>query len=378
MHIAIYGSGQLARMMALAGWQYAWRFSFIADAGEDTRCVDGLGKVVTRNDQWSAEELYQQLDKPDVITVEKEMVDTTLLAELQSHCPVHPSPQAVYLCQNRRREKQFLRDLQLPTAPWQSATSIIEIEHAAKALGYPFIIKTDEAGYDGKNQWRINQREDLVRFMEHYQDIELTIEGFVSFQREVSLIAARSTTGEKVFYPLTENHHVNGILQTCVAPAPDTGQPLQAQAQAMIEKLLDHLDYVGVLSMECFVTEQGLLINELAPRVHNSGHWTQRLPGASQFENHIRAISGLSLGSTGLDGCYGMINILNPLDEKTVAPFFGPHSEVHHYDKAPREWRKLGHINLQYADHTTLIEAMDKGLSAVYPEPDNEAASSRR
>lgn len=368
MHVAIVGCGQLARMLALAGWRMGWRFSFIADGAESTQCIEGLGRVVRYHRELNAQELYRLLDSPDVITVERETVDTDLLRTLAVYCPVYPNPEAVHVCQNRQREKAFLNALGLPTAPWRSATTIPEIDLAAEQLGLPLVIKTDEAGYDGKNQWYIDSLEKLRQFKQQYQGTAVTAEGWVNFQREVSLIAARSSNGEIKCYPLTENVHVNGTLLTSVAPA-EHSEGLQAKAAQIAQRLLREFDYVGILAVEFFVIDGDLVINELAPRVHNSYHWTQNSVASCQFDNHLRAIAGLPLGITDLRGVAAMFNILHPIDESSLRRQLSPYATLHLYNKTPRTQRKLGHINLQHELRGILIGELDR-LRQALPQGD--------
>jgi 5-(carboxyamino)imidazole ribonucleotide synthase len=246
------------------------------------------------------------------------------------------------------------------------ATNPTELVAAIDQLGYPVILKSEEAGYDGKNQWRLKQPEDLSQFLAHYQEnpLNLVIEQWVSFQAEVSMIAARNLNGEKAFYTLTENRHKNGILLTSRVPAPQGSDALTTLAQRYLTKLLDALDYVGVLAMECFVVEDQLLVNELAPRVHNSGHWTQQGSSCSQFENHVRAILDMSLGASDLLGQAAMLNLLGIQANTEHLP--PTQTTLHWYGKTCKPGRKVGHINIQDNDANTVDDILQSLENALY------------
>ena len=302
MHVAIIGCGQLARMMALAGWNLGIKFSFLAEEGESTRCVEGLGAIARRSADATAREIFMALGAPDVVTVERENVDLALLRGLAPLCAVRPGADAVAVCGNRALEKGRLDELSLPTAPYRVAHTALQVADAADTLGLPVVVKSLTEGYDGKAQWRLHTHADVQDFCRNQTTGNWLVEAWVDFRCEVSFIAARSASGETVIYPPVENLHQDGILLTSVAPAPDLPEALRKQGEHCIGTLLESLDYVGVLAMECFVTDHGLLINELAPRVHNSGHWTLRSEATSQFENHLRAVTGLAPGSTRING----------------------------------------------------------------------------
>lgn len=359
MRIAIAGCGQLARMMALAGLPLGLKFSFIADGGEqtDTRCVDGLGIIAPWQPGQPGQPLYEQLGQPDVVTVEKEQVDLELLRALQPYSKVFPSPEAVAYCQHRHSEKQLLEQLNIPAAPYGYKQPL---ETSIGQLGYPVVIKSVDEGYDGKNQWVLRNSDDLRAFKEHGDDGvsgNYLVEAWIPFDKEVSLIAVRSSTGQIRHYPLTENKHSNGILVHSIAPATHIQPETLANACDYIDRLLEEMDYVGVLAMECFVSGDSIMVNELAPRVHNSGHWTQMGSVTCQFENHVRAISGLPLGSTSSHGVAGMVNLLGvgepPFSALTCQ------SSLHWYNKIPRPGRKLGHVNFLASDLEELKRQMD-------------------
>lgn len=352
MHVAILGCGQLARMMALAGIPMGMSFSFLSENNEDTAPVAGLGPVIAVNDGLSAEELYNAAGKPDVVTVEREQCQLAPLQKLARHCPVHPNTDAIYQCQNRQREKQLLIDCDVSHTPFVSVASAADLNTAVAELGFPMVVKHTEQGYDGKAQWRLYNSEDVERFvadanfeLQSGQAVPYVAEPFMNFDREVSFVAVRSHSGETRFYPATENVHQNGVLLHSLAPAPELSQALIAQGQASIQRIMDHLEYVGVMAMECFVTANELWVNELAPRVHNSGHWTMHCGVASQFQNHMRAIAGWPLGSTDLLGAAGMLNLLGvELNQNTQ---LDDDVALDWYNKSVRPGRKLGHLVLK-------------------------------
>ena len=346
-HIAIIGSGQLARMMALDGIPMGMRFSFLVDEGEDTRCVNALGNVVVRCGE--AGDIYRQLGEPDVVTVEKEHVDIDLLKGLQAHCPVHPNPDALKIFKNRLQEKLSLQSLSIPLAPFQSVTSREELQQALRSLDKPIFLKSEEQGYDGYNQHRITRDNaeqvlDAVSFAGAW-----VAEEFVPFEREVSFLAARGGNGDIAFYPAVENYHRNGTLLRSIAPAPSLSASQIATGHRYLSDILVKTDYVGLICMECFVVGDDILVNEIAPRVHNSGHWTAKGALTSQFENHLRAIAGLPLGSCEARGISGMLNLLGVT--ATAAQVVDEHCFLTLYGKTQQPRRKLGHIVVSGQSH---------------------------
>jgi len=345
MRVAIVGCGQLARMLALSGIPLGIKFSFIADDGllTNTDCVDGLGTIVPWQFGVDAGDLYQALEKPDVVTVEKEQVDIRLLQALEHYTLIRPGVSAIEQTQSRLAEKRLLERLGVSCADYYCGE---DLGVAVAKLGYPFLLKSLSGGYDGKNQWLIDSDEALANYLKDRGDNspEVLAEQWIHFQRELSLIAVRDAKGAISFYPLTENSHHHGILYRSIAPAENVSDQEISQAQCSLQKIMDSLDYVGVMAMECFSTDQGLLVNELAPRVHNSGHWTQTGGVTSQFENHIRAIAGMEPGSTGCSAvAAGMINLLGTTEPPFAA--IGDRSTLHWYNKQPKPGRKQGHVN---------------------------------
>lgn len=341
MHIAIIGCGQLSRMLALAGIPLGFTFSFVADSREDIRCVEGLGTTVRWRPGESVQRLYQDLGKPERITVEKEQVDISLLNALQEYCVISPNLEAITTCGQRHREKRLLDKLGIASSPYTYGKSAAD---SAAILSLPMIAKSCNEGYDGKNQWMLTTSEEITSFDQQLDRRKHIIEQWIPFDKEVSQLSVRSQTGEIRHYPLTENQHKGGILQQSIAPATNIPTATIVLAQNRISQIMEALDYVGVMAMECFVVGEKLLVNELAPRVHNSGHWTQSGSTTCQFENHLRAIAGMTLGSTETHGVAGMLNLIGT--DKPPLTLLSPRAKLHWYGKVIRPGRKLGHINL--------------------------------
>lgn len=365
MRIAIVGTGQLARMLALEGWAMGLEFSFLATKDETSDCVNGLGPIVRYIPGMAASDIYEQMGRPDVITVEKENLDTVLLKALQAYCPVYPDPSIIHICQHRGREREFLDSIGVPCAVYEKVNSLDELYEAVERIGFPAILKACEAGYDGLNQWRLESLADIGnKFNKSGKFVPAILERCVPFSREVSILLVRSVSGDHFVYPLTENYHRHGVLLTSIAPAPGVDARLLSQVDRLVERFVQAWDYVGVLAIECFEIESGLIVNELAPRVHNSGHWTQLGAYTSQFENHLRAISAVRLGDTRATSFTGMINLLG---RSTPAEFYYQvNSQVHLYNKAARPGRKTGHINFIHSERETLAKQMQNTLELIY------------
>ncbi len=365
MHIAIVGCGQLARMLALAGWPMGLSFSFLAEQGDDTACVNGLGKVVYRQEYRYVASLFHALGRPQVITVEKEDVDTGLLRELQNFCPVYPDPEIIHTCQHRAREKRFLQYVGVDTARFEVIGGIADLPAALERLGFPVIIKSCEQGYDGQNQWRLNNEQDYAAFRHATTHLpESVVESRVDFEREISVLVVRSRNGQVRVYPPTENTHHNGILLTSIAPADDLSATMLNRIDSLVHRIMAGWNYIGVLAIECFVTADRILVNEMAPRVHNSGHWTQQGAPTSQFENHLRAITGRVPGNTEPQTNTAMVNLLG----RTVpVPLNGEsNTYLHLYNKTLRPGRKVGHINMLDQDRSRLKQQLREMVTSIY------------
>ena len=359
MRIAIVGCGQLSRMLALAGIPMGLKFSFINDnAQPDTACINGLGDLVDWQLGDDFADLYAALGEPDLVTVEKEQLNVDLLIGLQAFCPVYPSPDAVAICQDRHQERLLLDKLNIPCSGYVYGEPL---DVCVERLSLPLVIKSCRDGYDGKNQWVLRVPEDVIALEAEFAarqplNRDYIAEQFVSFDREVSQVSARTINGDIYHYPLAENEHQQGILKQSIAPAPGTNNHHQALAQQYLERIAKALNYVGVLAVEFFVCGEQLLVNELAPRVHNSGHWTQSGSQTCQFENHLRAITGAALGSTKAHVISGMVNLIGI--EKPALSALSATSKLYWYDKSVRPGRKLGHMNFQASDIETLNAAM--------------------
>lgn len=346
MKVGIMGGGQLGRMLALEGRKLGLGFRFLEPASPAP--VDELGEVI-RAPYDDPQALARFVDGVDVVTYEFENVPVAAARWLARHVPVHPAPSALAVGQDRVREKVDFVEAGFETAPFRPVASLEELRAGVSEIGLPAVLKTRRGGYDGKGQAVLRTEGDIVPAWEALGGVPLLLEAFVPFRRELSIVGVRGSDGECAIYPLVENVHRGGILWTTVAPAPDVSPELQADAEEHIHHFLDQHDYVGVLAIELFEMDGNLLANEMAPRVHNSGHWTLDGAVTSQFENHLRAVCGLPLGSPAPRGASAMLNFLGdvpPLEAVLRVP--GAH--VHLYDKAPRPGRKVGHVNVTGAD----------------------------
>lgn len=339
MKLGILGGGQLARMMALAAYPLNIKCTFL-DPAQDA-CAGPLGNLI--NGAYDDPEgLHQLASSTDCVTFEFENVPAAALESLADQVPVYPPYKALLTSQDRLVEKNLIKNLGIETAPFAEVNSLQDLESAVAKLGRPSILKTRRLGYDGKGQAVIREDSDLNSAWQSIGEVPATLEGFVPFDREVSIISVRARNGETRFYPLVENVHQNGILHLSTVLDND---PVQKQAEQMVKTLIDELDYVGVLVLELFQVGNKLLANEFAPRVHNSGHWTIEGAFTSQFENHVRAVTGLPLGDTNAVCPCAMINIVGNLPDTTEILKI-PGASLHLYDKEPREGRKIGHITV--------------------------------
>ena len=360
--IGILGGGQLGRMLALAGYPLGLRFRFFDPASDAP--VDPLADRIARPyDDWEA--LQQFAAQVDSISYEFENVPVTTARFLERTVPVYPPPAALEVAQDRLDEKTFLASLGIPTPAFAAVNSSTELRAAVDQIGLPAILKTRRLGYDGKGQFLLREPEDSERAWAALGGVPLILEGFVPFAHEASILAVRNVTGATTCYPLMQNTHRDGILRLSLAPAPDLPASLQALAQEYAERVLSALEYVGVLAIEFFQVGDSLIANEMAPRVHNSGHWTIEGAATSQFENHLRAILGLPLGATTVRGAVAMVNLIGALPE-TAAVLAIPNAHLHLYDKEPRPGRKIGHITLCAEDHAALAAVLPT-LQALVP-----------
>jgi 5-(carboxyamino)imidazole ribonucleotide synthase len=354
VRIGILGGGQLAQMLAVAGRPLGHSF-VVATATKSAVCPAAPVVDEVLGPYTSDEVLDALAAKVDVVTLETENIPLEVVARLAARVPVRPGRAALAASSDRLVEKSTFQALGIPTVPFRAVADATELDAAVEALGLPAILKTRRLGYDGRGQLVLRTRADVERAKAELP-AELILEGFARFTRELSVIAVRSVTGELRCYPLAENQHRDGILRFSSAPA-QVEAPVREAAQRYVETLATHLDYVGVLALELFDMNGHLLANEMAPRVHNSGHWTIEGAEISQFENHIRAVAGQPLGPCTARGVSAMINLIGELPEIDELLRI-PSVHVHLYAKRPRPGRKLGHLTVTAADHDQLAAAV--------------------
>jgi len=349
--IGILGAGQLGRMLALAGYTLGMRFRFLGPASDSP-----AGRLADHSafDYTDRAALAQFASGLDVATYEFENVPEETARYLEQFLPVYPPPLALEKAQDRFVEKSFLCELGIPTPKFT-----VDLKNKKNnEIEFPAVLKTRRMGYDGKGQVVLRSEGELGDELKNRNVSELILEEFVSFDREFSIIAVRNKAGQMGFYPLVENYHREGILRLSLVTGTISSQ-LQKQAEEYCAAVLTALNYVGVLVIEFFEKDDCLLANEMAPRVHNSGHWTIEGAVTSQFENHIRAVSDLPLGSTDLLGACVMINLVGILpDVRSILKIDG--ARLHLYDKIPRPNRKIGHVTLLEKDLETLQRKLNR------------------
>ncbi len=340
MTIGILGAGQLGRMLALAAQPLGIN-CIVYDPASDPCAAQ-----VTRHFRGEFEDfqtLFTLVQACDAVTLEFENVPVESALWIAERRPFAPSPYALEVSQDRLTEKNFFRSLNIPTPPFASVENREDYDRAIHSIGLPAVLKTRRFGYDGKGQEVIRTAADVAHAWEALGGRALILEGFVRYQREFSTIAARGQDGRIVIYPPTENEHREGMLHKSIAPAPEISQELVRESDNHIRSVMSSLQYVGVLAIEWFEVDGRPMANEMAPRVHNSGHWTIDGAVTSQFENHIRAVAGLPLGSTAAKGHSVMFNWIGthpPIEDVLQMP----EAKVHWYGKDPRTRRKIGHV----------------------------------
>ncbi len=340
MKIGVLGGGQLGRMMAIEGVRLGQEFVFF-DPAQDA-CAGQLGEhICAEYDDEQA--LSEFADACDIITLDFENVPVAATDFLARSRPVRPGSLALKMAQDRLVEKTFFSDLQIPCPLFSPASSWDQLKLSCQEIGFPCVIKTRRMGYDGKGQAVVKDLQELESAWKALEGNDLIVEAFVEFKRELSIIAVRSVSGVTAFYPLAENRHKEGILITSFAPA--VAEDVEEEAQRYASKALDALDYCGVLAIELFDMGGRLMVNEMAPRVHNSGHWTLDGAVTSQFENHLRAIMDWPLGSTSAIGATAMMNWIGAMPDPSNALSY-PNARWHDYGKKPRAGRKVGHVNI--------------------------------
>jgi len=341
--IGILGGGQLGRMLSVAAARLGYR-SHIFEPAPNPPAGDVAHAVTTASyDDTAALAAFAQ--SVNVVTYEFENIPTSALAALEALRPIHPNRRALAVSQDRLTEKAFLSDLGLMTAPFAAVDDEVDLAEAIEEIGCPAILKTRRLGYDGKGQARLASPADAETALAAMAGAPAILEGFVEFSHEVSVIAARGLDGSVAAFDPGENVHRDGILRTTTVPARLT-EAQRTDAVLLAAKILNALKYVGVMGVELFVTPKGLIVNEIAPRVHNSGHWTQNGCAVDQFEQHIRAVAGWPLGDGARHADVVMENLIG--DDMAKVPDIAreANAAIHLYGKAEaRAGRKMGHVN---------------------------------
>lgn len=354
MRVGVIGGGQLARMLALSAAPLGVRV-LAYDPALDA-CTEAVAPV-EHGDFDDLPALHAFAEQCDFITFDFENVSAPALTELSATKPVRPNARALATTQDRALEKALFLELGIAVAEFVEVGDLADSRFRTGTLAYPAILKTRRLGYDGKGQTRVDTADAVHAAFSELGEVPCVLETRVQFSRELSLIAVRGTDGELLCYPLVENVHVDGILSTSLAPARVTPE-LEQQACECATRLADALDYTGVFAVEFFQLDGHLLANEVAPRVHNSGHWTIEGAETSQFENHIRAVTGLPLGSTAPRGVSCMLNWIGKMpDVKAALRVPGLH--WHDYGKEPRLRRKVGHATITAKDFDELAQRLE-------------------
>ena len=341
--IGILGGGQLGRMLSVAASRLGF-LTHIYEPGANPPAAQVADQCTTAS-YADIEALRAFAESVDVITYEFENIPTDALDVLEAIKPIYPNREALRVSQDRITEKDYLNDLGLTTAPYAQVDTLADLQAAAKKIGLPAILKTRRFGYDGKGQSRLKSTDDIEPAHSDMAGAPSVLEGFVNFSREISVIAARGINGEIACYDPGENVHRDGILHTTTIPA-EIPAMMAMDAALMAGKILNALDYVGVMGVEMFVTPQGLIVNEIAPRVHNSGHWTQNGCAVDQFEQHIRAVAGWPLGDGSRYLDVVMENLIGDDMDRVPELSKDPNVSLHLYGKADvKKGRKMGHFN---------------------------------
>jgi len=342
--IGILGGGQLGRMLAVAASRLGLK-AHIFEPGANPPAGHVADQVTTAcyDDEAALRRFAQSVD---VITYEFENIPTSALDILEQIRPIHPGRRALAISQDRLSEKEFLTGLGLKVAPYANVTTGAEAEAAAQSIGTPSILKTRRMGYDGKGQIRLKDASDMAEAWQAMQGAPSVLEGFINFSHEVSVIAARASDGQVACYDPGENVHRKGILHSTTVPATLTAAQ-RMDAVLLAGQILNALDYVGVMGVELFVTTDGLIVNEIAPRVHNSGHWTQNGCDICQFEQHIRSVAGWPLGDGTRHSDIRMENLIGA-DMDRIPELRETNAALHLYGKSEvKPGRKMGHVNFR-------------------------------
>ena len=364
--IGIIGGGQLGRMMAISARQMGYCIATL-EPGVNSPLgqIADIELSASYND---VDALKQLLEISDVVTYEFENVPYAAVRKLGPAGYLPQGPMPLIITSHRLREKLAIKEAGYRVAPFLAVMSKDELKVAVKQIGYPCILKTASGGYDGKGQWVLKSEADLPEVLTIADHDEYILEGFVNFTKEISVIVTRSTTGETQVFPVTENVHVNQILHTSFAPA-RIGESSRLKAEQIAKGLIQKLDFVGTLAIEMFVTDDGIVINELAPRPHNSGHWTIDGCNVSQFEQHIRAVCGLPLVKPEIRGHAVMVNLLGQHIDYVLETWQQPEfsdAKLHLYGKEEmKRDRKVGHINFVGDDWNELQIKVVKFLEGM-------------
>jgi len=371
--LGILGGGQLARMLSLAAAPLGVK-SLVVDSAADA-CAGQVAPLVVAD--WSDYAALEQFAaQVDVVTFDFENVPAETAHWLAKRVAVFPAPRALAVAQDRLAEKTLFRECGLHTPDFKAIDTREDLDQALAIIGAPAILKTRRLGYDGKGQFRIKTLADAdaawAALGAQATAHGLILEAFVPFERELSVIAVRGRDGEFRTWPLTQNWHTDGVLSLSLAPAPDI-VALQDRATALARTLAEKLDYVGVFALELFVKDGQLLGNEMAPRVHNSGHWTIEGALTSQFENHVRAVLGLPLGDTAARGLSAMFNWIGELPD--AAPVLeAVDAHWHDYGKQPRAGRKVGHATVCAENGKQLVERLTGIAHALHRDQQADPA----
>jgi len=363
MRIGVLGAGQLGRMLALAGYPLGLQFRFL-DPGFDAPAGQIAELVAGRYTERAALERFSL--GLDAATYEFESVPVAAIESLSLVVPVFPPIEALATAQDRLFEKRLFGELGIATAPYRNVETRSDLDKAIAEIGSPAILKTRRLGYDGKGQYLIEDASDCEAAWNQLRSNAMILEGVVPFRGEYSLISARSKNGEVVHYPLVANEHKHGILRVSrMAPRTDEMLRLEAQAIDASNSVLERLQYVGVLAVEYFDAGTRIIANEMAPRVHNSGHWTIEGSVTSQFANHLRAICGMPLGSTASRGPSAMVNLIGGVPSADeILRIEG--ASLHLYGKEPRAGRKLGHVTVVAPDEASLNRSLEKVCALAF------------
>ena len=374
LRVGVVGGGQLGQMLGMAGRDLGIECEYLDPSPEPAAATAGRVIRANFNDRAAILELAGRVD---TLTYEFENLSVATLEPARAVCPVFPPLGALAAAQDRLAEKRLFEELDIPLPQWRAVSDRSSLIAAAEALGLPLVLKTRRFGYDGKGQFMVRKNADLDTAWRALGNPALIAEQWVSFDREVSAIGARGTDGTSVCYPLTENVHSDGMLRYSRAPASGGGEHA---ARDYLSRLLERLDYVGVMALELFAIGDALLANEFAPRVHNSGHWTIEGADPSQFANHLLAVTGQAPRKPALPGHAGMLNLIGEIPAAARA-LRRQDATLHDYAKSPRPGRKLGHITVladTAAARDLALADIGNGIGSADTGPRNTAIAGSR